>query len=146
MKIKIKKLNDNVVIPFQAKKGDFCYDVVAISEEQIAPNIWKYGLGFSYEIVHDLENKNIAIDFRPRSSVWKTGMILSNCIGTLDEFYRGEVMAVYYHLFPNMPRYKIGDKIGQIKLNIEVPIEFEEVENINTNTDRGTGGFGSTGR
>ena len=146
MKIKIKKLNDNAVIPFQAKKGDFCYDVVAISEEQIAPNIWKYGLGFSYEIVHDLENKNIEIDFRPRSSVWKTGMILSNCIGTLDEFYRGEVMAVYYHLFPNMPRYKIGDKIGQIKLNIEVPIEFEEVENINTNTDRGTGGFGSTGK
>ena len=160
MKIKIKKINENATIPFQAKTGDFCYDVIAISEEEIAPNIWKYGLGFAYEIVRKdkdtTKNKlkkiledpelKISIDFRPRSSIWKTGMILSNCCGTLDEFYRGEVGAIFYHIMPTMPRYKIGDKIGQIKLGFTVPIEFIEVQEINTNTERGTDGFGSTGK
>ena len=164
IKVKIKKLNDKAVIPSQAREGDFCYDVVAISEEEVAPNVWRYGLGLAYEIkrtdfyiayipvdialrqgvVLDLDILKLSIDFRPRSSVWKTGMILSNCVGTLDEFYRGEMMAVYYHIFPNMPRYKVGDKIGQIKLGITLPIKFEEVEEINMNTERGTGGFGST--
>lgn len=177
MKIKIKKINKNATIPFQAKKGDFCYDVIAVSEEEIAPNIWKYGLGFAYEIIRDVENIGeisvrpytsdpfkqvdvlrwlkinfdncnikLSIDFRPRSSVWKTGMILSNCCGTLDEFYRGEVGAIFYHIIPTMPRYKIGDRIGQIKLGFTIPIEFMEVEEIDMVTERGEGGFGSTGR
>ena len=188
MKIKIKKLNPNAVIPFQAKEGDFCYDVVAVSEEEIAPNVWRYGLGFAYEIERSeitlgeweekscfssiigvnpdgsvlmenstfdahftvpeeyISNIKLSIDFRPRSSVWKTGMVLSNCVGTLDEFYRGEVAAIFYHVMPNMPRYKIGDKIGQIKLGFTIPVEFEEVEEIDMNTERGTGGFGSTGK
>lgn len=147
MKVKIKKLNENAVIPFQATNGDFCYDVVAVSEEEVAPNIWKYGLGFAYELVRDEPDElKISIDFRPRSSVWKTGMVLSNCTGTLDEFYRGEVMAVFYHIFPNMPRYKVGDKIGQIKLGFTLFMEFEEVSEIDMNTERGKGGFGSTGK
>lgn len=87
----------------------------------------------------------LSIDFRPRSSVWKTGMILSNCEGTLDELYRGEVMAYFYEVIPGKEKYKVGDRIGQIKLGFTLPIEFEEGE-INTNTERGTGGFGSTGR
>ena len=87
----------------------------------------------------------ISIDFRPRSSVWKTGMILSNCEGTLDELYRGEVMAYFYEVIPGKEKYKVGDRIGQIKLGFTLPIEFEEGE-INTNTERGDGGFGSTGR
>lgn len=72
-------------------------------------------------------------------------MILSNCEGTLDEMYRGEVMAFFYHVFPNMPRYKVGDRIGQIKLGLTLPLEFEFADEINMNTDRGTRGFGSTG-
>ena len=174
MKIKLKKLNDAAVLPSQATKGDFGYDVVATSEQEIAPGVWRYGLGFCYEIERDdivlgsleftesefdiegrvIENKiypwdydnvTISIDFRPRSSVWKTGMVLSNCVGTLDEFYRGEVAAVFYHVKPDMPRYRVGDRIGQIKLGFSLPIEFEFVDEIDTNTERGTGGFGSTG-
>lgn len=147
MKVKIKKLNENAEIPFKARPGDFCYDVVAVSEEEIAPNIWRYGLGLAFEMVRDEPDElNISIDFRPRSSVWKTGMVLSNCEGTIDEMYRGEVMAVFYHLLPNMPRYKVGDRIGQIKLGFTLPMEFEEVSELDMNTERGTGGFGSTGK
>ena len=73
-------------------------------------------------------------------------MSLANSEGTLDELYRGEAMAVFYHLYPNMPRYKVGDKIGQIKLGITIPLEFEWTNEINEDTERGSGGFGSTGK
>lgn len=91
-------------------------------------------------------NIKLSLDFRPRSSVWKTGMILSNCEGTLDELYRGEIKAVFYRINVFGKKYKVGDRIGQIKLGFTLPIEWKVVEDLNTNTERGTGGFGSTGR
>ena len=164
MKVLLEKLDEKARLPEKGKPGDFCYDVWAVSEEEIAPNVWRYGLGFRYEIeresltaaikdglntIHyDILPKsfNISIDFRPRSSIWQTGMSLSNGPGTLDEFYRGEAMAVFYHVMPNMPRYKKGDKIGQIKIGFAPEVTFEFVDKIDTNTARGEGGFGSTGK
>ena len=166
IKIKLKKLNENAKLPVKSKKGDLCYDVWAVSEEEIAPNVWRYGLGFSYEIDRDtisIEHYDtvrcgggksikldispivISIDFRPRSSIWKTGMILANSEGTLDEFYRGEAMAIFYHVMPTMTRYKVGERIGQIKLGFSYPCEFEFVDEISEVTERGKNGFGSTG-
>ena len=164
MKVRFKKLHPDAVVPFKKYPEDFCYDVVATSEEQIAPNVWKYGIGLAFEIEgkpEDLvvENEfgkellripqgrdwNVSIDLRPRSSIYKTGMVLSNAVGTVDDLYRGEVSAIFYHVFPNMPRYRVGDRIGQIKLGITLPLEFEEVDELGE-TARGDGGYGSTGR
>ena len=164
MKVRIKKTNEKAVVPYKTYAEDFCYDVVATSEEEVAPNVWKYGIGLAFEIggkPDDLlvENEfgkellriqqdrkvNVSLDFRPRSSIWKTGMVLSNAVGTIDELYRGEVSAVFYHVFPGMPRYRVGDRIGQIKLGVSLPMEFEEVDEL-SDTERGDGGYGSTGR
>ena len=170
MKVRFKRLHPDAVVPFKKYPEDFCYDVVATSEEQIAPNVWKYGIGLAFEIeggpedlvVEDEFGKeliripqdrntmqglrwNVSLDLRPRSSIWKTGMVLSNAVGTIDELYRGEVSAVFYHVFPGMPRYRVGDRIGQIKLGFTLPIEFEEVDELGR-TLRGDGGYGSTGR
>lgn len=174
MKVKIKKLHPDAVIPFKTYPSDFCYDVVAVSEEQIAPNVWKYGFGLAFQIDRGFETLirdkglryvgaltkevernteidtrkspiNLSIDFRPRSSVWKTGMVLSNCEGTIDESYTGEISAVFYHVMPNMPRYKVGDRIGQIKIGATFPIEFKEVDEL-SETERGSGSYGSTGK
>lgn len=148
MKVKVKKHDDGAVIPYKTHTGDFCYDVVAVSCEEVAPNVYKYGIGLSFEIVRDHrfnEEYQLDIDFRPRSSVWKTGMVLSNCEGTVDEIYRGEVYAVFYHLFPNMPKYEVGDRIGQIKLGFTLAMDFEVVDELGE-TNRGAGGFGSTGK
>lgn len=148
MKVKVKKLNENAVIPFKTYEKDFCYDVVAVSEEEVAPNVWKYGIGLAFQIDRDdlyaLDNVNLSIDLRPRSSVWKTGMVFSNCEGTIDELYTGEVFAVFYHVFPNMERYKVGQRIGQIKIGTTVPIEFVVVDEL-SETERNDGGYGSTG-
>jgi dUTP pyrophosphatase len=150
MKIKVKKLHFDAVIPSKTYNNDFCYDCVAISEEEVAPNVWKYGLGLAMQIERESPNdlhRDIcfAIDARPRSSVWKTGMMLSNCVGTIDEGYTGEISAVFYHVMPNMPRYKVGDRIVQIKLNSTMMMDFVEVDDLSS-TDRGQGGYGSTGK
>lgn len=176
MKVKIKKTHPNAVVPYKAYPNDFCYDCVAVSEEEIAPNVWKYGLGLSFQIERgfvkpecgmavigdtngDYEEKilfsaktdlresslNLSIDARPRSSVWKTGMVLSNCEGTIDENYTGEVSAVFYHVMPNMPRYKVGDRVCQIKLGFSYPMDFVEVDKL-SETDRAEGGYGSSGK
>lgn len=158
MEVKILKTNPKAVIPTKAYPSDFCYDCVAISEEEVAPNVWKYGLGLAFQIKRRVEpiDPNLAIDFncspidlsidaRPRSSVWKTGMILSNCEGTIDESYTGEVSAVFYHVKPDMPRYKVGDRVCQIKLGFTLPIDFVEVDSLDK-TDRGANGYGSSGK
>lgn len=163
MRVKIKKLTTNAKIPTQAHDKDFCYDVYATSCEEVESGIWKYGIGLAFEIVrsysilmspfgHRLEDLvssssvKLSLDFRPRSSIWKTGLILSNCEGTIDELYRGEVLAYFYEVIPGKEKYKVGDRIGQIKLGFTLPIEFEEVNELDMNTDRGIGGFGSSGR
>ena len=164
MKVRFKRLHPDAVVPFKTYPEDFCYDVVATSEQEIAPNVWKYGIGLAFEIQggpEDLvvENEfgkeliripqdsvwNVSLDLRPRSSIWKTGMVLSNAVGTIDDLYRGEVSAIFYHVFTEMPRYRVGDRIGQIKLGITLPLEFEEVDELGE-TARGDGGYGSTGR
>lgn len=170
MKVKFKKMHPDAKEPFKKYNKDFCYDLYATSCEQIAPNVYKYGLGLAFEIergyekiltdysnVLDAKNvpfytmvdmKNVpfilSLDFRPRSSVWETGMILSNCTGTVDELFRGEVSAVFYHVMPNMPRYEVGQRIIQCKLGLTLPIEWEEVEEL-SKTDRNENGYGSTG-
>lgn len=170
MKVKIKKTHPKAVIPSKAYPSDFCYDCVAISEEEIAPNVWKYGLGLAFQIERGLETVvmstcyhggkekihhtkmdfsrspiTLSIDARPRSSVWKTGMVLSNCEGTIDEGYIGEVSAVFYHVFPNMQRYTVGQKVCQIKLGFSLPMDFVEVNSLDE-TDRNGNGYGSSGK
>lgn len=169
MKVRLKKTNRIAATPRKAHPSDLCYDCVAVSEEQVAPNVWKYGLGIALQIERNPETMivtttcngkmrqhytkmdfsrsplSLSIDARPRSSVWKTGMILSNCEGTIDENYTGEISAVFYHIMPEMPRYKVGDRVCQIKLGVAIPMEFEEVAELEE-TDRGAKGYGSTGK
>ena len=169
MRVYIKKLVPEARIPEKANENDFCYDVWAVSEEELSPGVWKYGLGLAFQIdkeesflaiqehivstngVQMSENHfintnsfTLDIDLRPRSSIYKTGMILSNCEATIDEGYRGEVAAIFYHVKPELPRYKVGDKLGQIKIGITFPIEFEEKKKLDAST-RGKKGFGSSG-
>jgi dUTP pyrophosphatase len=167
MQIKVVKLDPKAVIPFKTHDSDFCYDVVATSCVQIAPNVYRYGTGLAFQIERGYETVyqeridlvtesklvmpfnispfKLSIDARPRSSVWKTGMVLSNCTGTIDEDYRGEVSFVFYHVLPDMPKYEVGDRVAQIKIGTTYPIIFVEADEL-TSTERGDGREGSTGK
>lgn len=163
MRVKLKYTNDYAAelyrkasgklekeVPFKTHDDDFCYDCVATTCEEIAPRVYKYDLGISLQIIDDIEFLDrgdiiLDIDARPRSSVWKTGMSLSNCEGTVDKGYIGNIYAVFYHLLDNMPKYEVGDRVCQIKIGATVPMEFIVVDEL-SNTSRGDGGFGSTGK
>lgn len=148
MKILFKKLDENAQMPVKAEghEADFCYDCFAVSEEEIAPNVWKYSLGFALQPVNEFDGYNIrGIKLRARSSIWKTGMVLSNSVGTIDEIYTGCISAVFYHVMPNMPRYHVGEKVCQICLERTESLQFEEVHELRK-TARGAGGNGSTGK
>lgn len=151
LKVNIKKLHPDAVIPFKTYDSDYCYDVVAVSCEEVAPDVYKYGLGLALQLdrrdksIKIPQGKRLAFDIRPRSSIYKTGMILSNSQGTVDDDFTGEISMVFYHVLKNLPRYKVGDKIGQIKIGFTLPLEFNEVAELE-NTERGDGGYGSTGK
>lgn len=150
MKVKFKRLHPDAKMPTKAHDDDFCYDCYAVSEEEIAPNVWKYRLGFALQIedkfsILGRQLFSQCITVRPRSSVWNTGMVLSNSLGTIDEGYTGEISAVFYHVLPNMPRYRVGEKICQIHYDNTLPIEFEEVKELSP-TERGDNGYGSSGK
>lgn len=149
LEVKFKKFHPDAVMPNKAYDGDFCFDVVAVSCEQVAENVYKYSLGLGFQIIRDsfdglLDDFDLSIDLRPRSSVWKTGMVLSYCEGTIDEFFTGNCSAVFYHVMPDMPKYEVGDRIGQIKIGLALKAKFIEVAEL-VDTVRGENGYGSSG-
>lgn len=151
LKIKIKSLSDNAKMPFKAYKKDFCYDCVATSITDLGNGYYEYGLGFSLQFSRDFQYKDItdmfdiSIDIRPRSSIWKTGMIFTNSVGTGDDGYTGEYKVVMYHIDNTKPKYEIGDKVCQIKVGMTPKVEFIAVSELSP-TDRGANGYGSTGK
>ena len=139
MQIKFKKLNPLAKEPFQTHKTDACFDVYATSIEDMGDGRIKYGIGLAFELP-----ENTRMDFDPRSSIHKTGLLLSNSVGIIDQEYRGEVCAVFYNVLSELPNYEIGDRIGQIHIESVNKVNFMEVMEL-SDTERGAGGFGSTG-
>ena len=142
MQVKIKKLSPEAVIPTYAKEGDAGIDLVATSIKFDGTQI-TYGTGLSMEIPKGF----VGLVF-PRSSIRKTDLSLSNSVGVIDSGYRGEIQATFNQkaLSKNGSLlYGVGDRIMQIIIIPYPPIEFEEVNELN-NTERGEGGFGSTGK
>lgn len=147
MRVFYQLKDKKAVEPYKTHDDDFCYDVVATSREEIAPNVWKYGIGLGFAIDRaslPVEDVRLSLDFRPRSSIYKTGLILSNCIGTVDEGYRGEVSAIFYKVAEGKI-YEVGDRILQCKIGFTEAIEWVEVDELPEGS-RGEGGYGSTGR
>lgn len=145
--VKFKKVHPNAVLPTKAHDNDFCYDCVATSCEEIRPNVFKYGLGFALQI----ENREKPFAFsrgftiRPRSSIYKTGMILSNSLGTVDDAYTGELSAIFYRVVPGMEIYKVGDRVCQLHLDLAEDITFISGVEFDE-TERGDNGYGSSGK
>ena len=138
--VKIKLLNELAKMPVRVHEDDACYDVVATSKKDLGDGRIQYGLGISFELP-----PNSQLDFRSRSSIHKTGLILSNGIVTGDEGYRGEYAVVFYHIVKELPPYEVGDRIVQLQLRSREDVEFVPVDDL-SDTVRGSGGFGSTGK
>lgn len=138
MKVKVKKLHEDAVIPEYAKPGDAGLDLTAV-DVSTSHGCITYHTGLAVEI----PRWHVGLLF-PRSSVYKTRQTLTNCVGVIDSGYRGEIM-LKYTLSPTQSEYKIGDRVGQLIIMPYPKVEFEEVDDL-TETERGDGGYGSTGR
>ena len=137
VKVKIKKLHPNAAIPSYAKTGDAGMDLTSVWKKQELDLI-TYGTGLAVEIPEGY----VGLLF-PRSSVYKTKMFLTNCVGVIDSGYRGEIM-MKFEMMDSKAMYETGDRIGQIIILPYPQVEFEEVDKLSM-TSRSTGGFGSTG-
>lgn len=138
MIVKIKKLHPDAVIPKYAKPGDAGLDLTAV--DVVADgNTLTYKTGLAVEIPF----WHVGLLF-PRSSVYKTGQTLTNCVGVIDSGYRGEIM-MKFTLSPYAQEYDIGDRIGQLIIMPYPRIDFEEADEL-IPSERGLGGYGSTGR
>ena len=145
MDVKICKLSENAVIPTYAHPGDAGMDVVATSVN-VTDDYIEYGTGLSFEVP-----EGYCMLIFPRSSNSKKDLILANSVGILDSTYRGELklrfkkcyQPVIYGLVAKAI-YDVGDKVGQIMILPYPQINFTEVDSL-SETERGDGGFGSTG-
>jgi len=138
MKVKIKKLNKNAIIPSYAKDGDAGMDLVITDIKLENTYDITYGFGIAIEIPKGF----VGLVF-PRSSIRKTDLTLSNSVGVIDSGYRGELQATFKK--SGLNKYNIGERGAQLMIIPYPEIDFEEVEEL-SNTERGEGGFGSTGK
>lgn len=165
VKVKVKKLTENAVLPTKAHPTDAGFDLTATSRAIDEYGNVVYGTGLAFEI----PDGYVGYIF-PRSSISKKDVALTNAVGVIDAGYRGEVTFKFkiairackikesngkYSYVPNASTpetnipihegYAVGDRIGQLIIMPLPEIELEEATELSA-TDRGTGGYGSTGK
>ena len=139
IKVRFKKLHTAAIIPSYAKPGDAGMDLTATSIIDEAFQV-TYGTGIAVEIPEGY----VGLIF-PRSSIRKYQLQLSNSVGVIDSGYRGEIQFTF-NKTGGVPskKYEVGDRIGQLIIMpfpTIIPIESNDL----SDSERGTGGFGSTG-
>lgn len=139
LKIRLKKLNPNAVTPSYSKDGDAGMDLTSITIISNTTDQIVYGTGLCVEIPRDY----VGLVF-PRSSIRKYDLELSNSVGVIDSGYRGEIQLTFNKINNKQNIYSIGDRIGQIMIIPYPYINFIESDDL-TITERGDGGFGSSG-
>jgi len=143
VKVKIKKLDPRAVVPTYGTEGAAGFDFYAIEDVEILPNETKLiKTGNAMEIPVGYEVKG-----RPRNGMsLKTSFRVANAPGTIDADYRGECNVIGQNTHNHhMLDIKKGDRIAQGVLNKVPQADFEVVDEL-SDTDRGTGGYGSTGQ
>ncbi len=140
MKIDIKKLHPSAVIPTYAKDGDAGLDLVSTRKEE--NNLYvEYGTSLAVAIPEGY----VGLLF-PRSSISKYHLIMANSVGVIDSGYRGEICVRFKKTIDNSYErvYDSGDKVAQLVIIPYPKVEFNVVNNLDE-TERGSGGFGSSG-
>lgn len=139
LKIKFRKLKEDVNMPVKGSEHAACFDVYANSLSYSGQKII-VGLGFQTEIPKGYRGVIV-----PRSNLTKHYWVMNNSIGIIDSDYRGEWMCIFtpignYSQFP----YSVGDRVAQIYFEKVEDVEFVDANELES-SERGTGGFGSTG-
>lgn len=145
MKVNIKKLHHNAIIPNYATDGSAAFDLYAATAENsdiidfYDDKEWaaEFGTGLAFEVPEG----HVMLVFSRSGHGFNYGASLVNSVGVIDSDYRGEVKVKLDALIPATVGYRIAQAII-----LPIPrITFQETDELTT-TERGTNGFGSTGR
>lgn len=141
IKVKIKRIKDNAIIPSYSHDGDAGVDLYSTEDYDLKPGdrvLVSTGLQIAIP-------KGYEAQTRPKSGLaLKHGISIANTPGTIDSGYRGEVGVIAINLGKENFKIEKGKKIAQMVFNKIEKVEFEEVSDLDS-TKRGEGGFGSTG-
>jgi len=141
IKVKIKKLSPDSVLPSYAHDGDACMDLTAISKTVVEEDGYGY-VEYDFGLAFSVPADHVMLIF-PRSSISNTGMLLSNSVGCVDHGYTNSVKARFKWV-KGSKQYEVGDRVAQFMIIPRPKIELEEVEELE-DSDRKLGGFRSTG-
>ena len=140
MQIRFKKCHPDAVIPKRATNGAAGFDLTAVSQT------WKDGGKVHYDtgIAVEIPAGYAGLVFQ-RSSVYKTGLSLSCCVGVIDSDFRSSISMIFNVGYGSCSPYQVGDRIGQIVFVPISAVELVESDEL-SETERGAGGYGSTGK
>lgn len=145
MKIRIKKLKNNAIIPTRGSLQAAGYDLYACLETEsvkIEPHkTVKIGTGLSVEV----PDGYFGAIFARSGLAAKQGLRPANCVGVADSDYRGEYIVAVHNDTDEPKIIENGDRIAQLVIMPYLSVEFEEAQELDA-TERGAGGFGSTGK
>ncbi len=143
-KINIKKLNENAVIPTYGSEFSAGADLYALAEEPIviAPH--------TTVLVHtgvamEIPTGYVGLVFARSGLATKRALAPANKVGVIDSDYRGEIMVALHNHSEEPKTIENGERIAQLVLVPYISADFDEVDEL-SDTVRGDGGFGSTGR
>ena len=141
MKLIFKKLNPDAIIPSFAQPSDAGMDLYAIEDKEIlATETALIGTGLAIQLPENTEAQ-----VRPKSGLaLKHSLTVLNTPGTIDEGYRGEIGVILINHGKHSYYVTKGQKIAQLVVKPTLRLEIEVHDNLST-TQRGAGGFGSTG-
>lgn len=140
MKVKIKRLDKSAVIPKYAKDGDAGLDLTATAYKVNEKGQYVYTSDLALEI----PDGYVGLLF-PRSSICKKDLEMTNSVGVIDSNYRGPIKSVFNPTCGDPEIFELGERFAQLIIIPYPKIEFEEVDEL-SETERGSGGYGSTGK
>ena len=144
MKIQIKKLKENAIIPTRGSDRAAGYDLYACLENEVvigAGETVKIGTGLSIAVPEGY----FGAIFARSGLAAKEGLRPANCVGVADSDYRGEYIVALHNDSAVSRVVTPGERIAQLVVMPYLSVEFDEVDALDE-TERGAGGFGSTGK
>ena len=144
MKINIKKLNENATVPTYGSPFSAGADLYACEENDVVIAAGETKLvhtGIALEIPEGL----VGLIYARSGLASKRGLAPANKVGVIDSDYRGEIMVALHNHGLSSQTVAVGERIAQIVFTPYVSADFDVVDEL-SDTVRGEGGFGSTGR
>ena len=145
--IRVKKLNDNAIVPTQGSEYAAGYDLYASFQEIFNPTIIAPGetMMIGTGLAVELPEGYAGLIYARSGLAVKLGLRPANCVGVVDSDYRGEVMVALHNDSPLVQEVHNGDRIAQMIITPYLNVTFCETEEL-SDTERGSGGFGHTGK